>query len=155
MTPQKIEEVLMNPDVIIELATELKNERLQRQALENKIEEEKPKVLFANAVSVSEDAILIGQLAKLLKQNGVNIGQNRLFSELRRKGYLIKRQGVDYNSPTQRAMEMGLFKVKETAITHSDGHVTISRTTKVTGKGQVYFVNMFLKKGKEETNEQS
>jgi anti-repressor protein len=83
-------------------------------------------------------------LAKILKGNGVEIGQNRLFERLRQDGYLIKRKGTDYNAPTQKAMELGLFRVKETAITHSDGHVTISKTTKVTGKGQQYFINLFL-----------
>ena len=87
----------------------------------------------------------IGELAKLLKQNGVeNMGQNRLFAWMREKGYLIRRQGTDYNMPTQRSMELGLFRVKETAITHSDGHVTVSKTPKVTGKGQEYFINVFL-----------
>ena len=101
--------------------------------------------MFADAVSASENAILIGELAKLLKQNGVeNMGQNRLFAWLRGNGYLIRRKGTDYNMPTQRAMEMKLFRVKETAITHSDGHVTVNRTAKVTGTGQQYFINMFL-----------
>ena len=98
-------------------------------------------------MSVSEGTILIGELAKILKGNGIEIGQNRLFEKLRQDGYLIKRKGTDYNAPTQKAMELGLFRVKETAITHSDGHVTISKTTKVTGKGQQYFINLFLGKG--------
>lgn len=95
------------------------------------------------AVSASDSTILIGDLAKLIKQNGHPIGQKRLFCWMREQGYLIKRQGADYNSPTQRAMEMGLFKIKETAISHSDGHVSVSKTTKVTGKGQQYFINKF------------
>lgn len=103
----------------------------------------KPKVLFADAVSASDSTILIGDLAKILKQNGHPIGQKRLFNWMREQGYLIKRQGADYNSPTQRAMEMGLFKIKETAISYSDGHVSVSKTTKVTGKGQQYFINKF------------
>lgn len=103
----------------------------------------KPKVLFADAVSASDSTILIGDLAKILKQNGHPIGQKRLFCWMREQGYLIKRAGADYNSPTQRAMEMGLFKIKETAISHSDGHVSVSKTTKVTGKGQQYFINKF------------
>nr|DAI79788.1 MAG TPA: KilAC domain protein [Caudoviricetes sp.] len=103
----------------------------------------KPKVLFADAVSASDSTILIGDLAKILKQNGHPIGQKRLFIWMRENGYLIKRQGADYNSPTQRAMELGLFKIKETAITHADGHVSVSKTTKVTGKGQEYFINKF------------
>lgn len=104
----------------------------------------KPKEVFADAVSSSHTSILIGDLAKLIKQNGVDIGQKRLFAWLRENGYLIKRKGADYNMPTQKSMDLGLFEVKETAITHSDGHITISRTTKVTGKGQQYFINKFL-----------
>lgn len=111
--------------------------------LESDVAAAKPKVLFADAVSASDSTILIGDLAKILKQNGHPIGQKRLFCWMREQGYLIKRQGADYNSPTQRAMEMGLFKIKETAISHSDGHVSVSKTTKVTGKGQQYFINKF------------
>ena len=103
-------------------------------------------MIFADAVSASDSTILIADLAKLLKQNGHDMGQKRMFEWLRQNGYLIKRYGADYNSPTQRAMEMGLFKIKETAITHSDGHVTVSKTVKVTGKGQLYFVNLFAKR---------
>ena len=111
--------------------------------LESDVAAAKPKVLFADAVSASDSTILIGDLAKLIKQNGHPIGQKRLFCWMREQGYLIKRAGADYNSPTQRAMEMGLFKIKETAISHSDGHVSVSKTTKVTGKGQQYFINKF------------
>lgn len=111
--------------------------------LESDVAAAKPKVLFADAVSASDSTILIGDLAKLIKQNGHPIGQKRLFNWMREQGYLIKRAGADYNSPTQRAMEMGLFKIKETAISHSDGHVSVSKTTKVTGKGQQYFINKF------------
>lgn len=111
--------------------------------LESDVAAAKPKVLFADAVSASDSTILIGDLAKILKQNGHPIGQKRLFIWMRENGYLIKRQGADYNSPTQRAMELGLFKIKETAITHADGHVSVSKTTKVTGKGQEYFINKF------------
>lgn len=111
--------------------------------LESDVAAAKPKVLFADAVSASDSTILIGDLAKILKQNGHPIGQKRLFCWMREQGYLIKRAGADYNSPTQRAMEMGLFKIKETAISHSDGHVSVSKTTKVTGKGQQYFINKF------------
>ena len=119
----------------------IENEQQQKQ-----IEADKPKVLFADAVSVSSTTILIGDLAKLLKQNGIETGQQRLFEWLRKNGYLIKRKGADYNSPTQYAMELGLFEVKETVITHSDGHTTVNKTTKVTGKGQQYFINKFLQK---------
>lgn len=144
MTPDKLEEVLLKPDTLIQLAQNLKDEQEKRRALEVKVEEQKPKVLFAESVEAVKTSILIGELAKLLKQNGINIGQNRLFEWLRNNGYLIKRQGSDYNMPTQRAMEMGLFEIKETTITHSDGHIHVSKTPKVTGKGQVYFVNLFL-----------
>ena len=111
---------------------------------DKRIEEMRPKEIFADAVSVSKTDILIGDLAKLIKQNGHDIGQKHLFAWLREKGYLIKRKGLDWNMPTQKAMEMKLFRVKETVVTHSDGHTTVSKTTKVTGKGQVYFVNKFL-----------
>lgn len=104
----------------------------------------KPKVIFADAVSASERSILVGELAKLLRQNGVEIGQNRLFDWMRQNGFLIRRQGTDYNMPTQKAMEMGLFEIKETSVVHSAGNVTINKTPKVTGKGQVYFINRFL-----------
>ena len=111
---------------------------------ERLIEEMKPAKIFADAVCASEQTILVGDLAKLIKQNGVDIGQRRLFEWLRLNGYLIKRKGADWNMPTQRSMDMGLFEIKETAITHSDGHVTISKTVKVTGRGQRYFINKFL-----------
>lgn len=113
----------------------------------------KPKALFADAVSASNKTILIGDLAKILKQNGVNIGSVRLFRWLRKHGYLIKRDASDYNMPTQKSMERGLFEVKETVITHSDGHTTISKTPKVTGKGQIYFVNKFLTSSNPDTEQ--
>lgn len=143
LTPDKIEQALTDPDTIIKLATTLKEERAARQQAEANLQAAKPKVLFADAVSASDSTILIGDLAKILKQNGHPIGQKRLFNWMREQGYLIKRAGADYNSPTQRAMEMGLFKIKETAISHSDGHVSVSKTTKLTGKGQQYFINKF------------
>lgn len=120
----------------------LQNENTQLK-LEN--DQMKPKALFADAVSVSKTTILVSELAKILRQNGVNIGANRLFAWMRENGYLISRKGTDWNMPTQRSMELGLFNIKETTITHSDGHTTISKTTKVTGKGQQYFINKFLK----------
>ena len=116
----------------------------RRMALEAESEQNKPKVLFANAVCASKTSILVGELAKLLKQNGVEIGQNRLFEWMRKNGYLIQRNGTDYNMPTQKAMELGLFEIKETVISHSDGHTSINKTPKVTGKGQQYFVQKFL-----------
>lgn len=138
------DKLLDNPDLAIQAFTKLKEEREKRKALEVKIEEQKPAVIFAGAVSASKNSILIGEQAKLIKQNGVNIGEKRLFTWLRENGYLIKRQGSDYNMPTQRAMELGLFEIKETAVTHSDGHITVNKTPKVTGKGQIYFINKFL-----------
>lgn len=145
MTPQKIEEVLLNPDTVIQLATNLKAEREKRMELERQAEKDKPLVTFANSVSVAKTSILIGELAKLLKQNGIEMGQNRLFTWMRKNGYLISRKGTDYNMPTQRSMEMKLFEIKETTISHGDGHTSINRTPKVTGKGQIYFINLFLK----------
>ena len=146
MTPQAIEQVLLNPDTIIQLATNLKAEQERSRQLAGQIEADKPKVLFADSVAASQTSILIGELAKILKQNGVDIGQNRLFDWLRKNGYLISRMGTDYNMPTQRSMERGLFTIKETAVTHSDGHVSVNKTPKVTGKGQQYFINKFLSK---------
>ena len=143
MTPQTIEKVLLNPDTIINLATQLKKEQEQRKQLQVENEQMKPKALFADAVSTSNSSILIGQLAKILRQNGVNIGQNRLFAWMRKNGYLGTR-GSNRNVPTQRSMDLGLFKTKETVINHSDGHTTVNITTKVTGKGQQYFINKFL-----------
>ena len=147
MTPATVEAVLSDPDTMIRLLQEIKAERQQREALEAKAEADRPKVLFADAVAVSGSTVLVGELAKILKQNGVEIGQNRLFGWLRRNGYLIRRQGTDYNMPTQYAMELGLFEIKETAVTHSDGHVTVSKTPKVTGRGQQYFISKFLPVG--------
>lgn len=140
------DKLLDNPDLAIQAFTKLKEEREKRKALEIKIEEQKPKVIFADAVETSKTSILIGDLAKLIKQNGVDIGQKRMFIWLRDNGYLIKRQGSDYNMPTQKAMERGLFEIKETAVTHSDGHITVNKTPKVTGKGQIYFINKFKNK---------
>jgi len=116
-----------------------------KQVLEAKVAADAPKVLFADAVATSDTTILVGDLAKILRGNGVNVGANRLFAKLREDGYLIRRQGTDWNMPTQRAMDLGLFRVKETAVTHSDGHVTVSKTPKVTGKGQEYFINRYAK----------
>lgn len=144
MTPETLEAAILNPDYLLQVVTALKEETDKRKALEAQVEADKPKVLFADAVSVSKTSILVGDLAKLLKQNGVDTGQNRLFIWLRSNGYLIQRNGTDYNMPTQRSMEMGLFEIKETTITHPDGHTSVNRTPKVTGKGQQYFINRFL-----------
>lgn len=142
MTDAKAYDVLNNSSSLISLleqaAEQLKNKDIQ-------IESMKPKALFADAVSASDRSILIGELAKILRQNGIeSMGQNRLFTWMRDNGFLIKGNRSDRNMPTQRAMEMGLFEIKETTIVHSDGHTTISKTPKVTGKGQAYFVNRFL-----------
>lgn len=148
LTAEKVEEALLNPDVLIRLATELKDEREARRALESKVAEDAPKVLFADSVSTAKTSILIGELAKLLKQNGLEVGQKRLFAWMRENGYLM-RAGSSYNMPTQRAMEQGLFEIKETTINNPDGSTRLTRTPKVTGKGQVYFVNRMLGKREE------
>lgn len=131
-----------SPEKVMARALSIADKRIK--ALEAKTEADRPKVLFADSVTASKSSILVGEMAKLLKQNGVHTGQNRLFEILREKGFLIKRQGSDYNMPTQKSMEMGLFEIKETVINHSDGHTSVNKTPKVTGKGQQYFVNMFL-----------
>lgn len=138
-----------SPEKVMARALQIADKKIKR--LETQIEEDKPKVLFAGAVETSKSSILIGELAKILKQNGIKIGPIRLFDWMRQNGYLIRRNGSDYNMPTQRAMEMELFEIKETSIVHADGHTSISKTPKVTGKGQVYFVDLFLsgKAGKE------
>lgn len=143
-TAETAERLMNDPDFMIQTFTALKNEREKRQALEAQAKEDKPKVIFANAVSTANTSILVGELAKIIKQNGVNIGQNRLFKWLRDNGYLIKRNGTDFNMPTQRSMEMGLFEIKETVVAHSDGHTSITKTPKVTGNGQCYFINKIL-----------
>lgn len=130
------------PDALKAYASEIEQHNKTKALLEA----QRPKVIFADAVSASDTDILIGDLAKLLNQNGHNIGQNRLFERLRQEGYLISRKGNSYNTPTQRAMELGLFRIKETAITHADGRTTINKTPKVTGKGQQYFINRFIGK---------
>lgn len=113
-------------------------------AVETENEANRPKVLFADAVSTAKTSILVGELAKLLKQNGVDIGQNRLFGWLRENGFLIRRNGTDFNMPTQKSMDLGLFEIKETVVSHADGHTSVNKTPKVTGKGQQYFVQRFL-----------
>lgn len=138
----QIEKDWNSPEKVMARALQIAGDKLKR--LENKVEADAPKVLFADAVSASKTSILVGELAKLMKQNGVDIGQHRLFRWMRENGYLIRRNGTDFNMPTQKSMDLGLFTVKETAITHSDGTVTVSKTTKVTGKGQQYFIQKFL-----------
>lgn len=135
----------MVPQSLPEALRAYANEVEEHNKAKALLEAQRPKVVFADAVSASNTSILVGELAKMIKQNGhPNMGQNRLFEILRSEGYLISRKGTDYNMPTQRAMEMGLFEIKETAITHSDGHVSVSKTPKVTGKGQQYFINRYL-----------
>lgn len=137
----EMEAKLNDPEFLVKRSMEYLEKRCNALLLENN--ELKPKARFAEAVSASEESILIGQLAKIIKQNGVDIGQNRLFQWMRDNDYLIK-NGTRYNQPTQKAMELGLFEVKERTVNNPDGSVRITFTTKVTGKGQVYFVNKFL-----------
>ena len=139
-----VDELLSNPEMAIKAFTALKEEREKNKALEADNQRMKPKEIFADAVSTSHTSILIGDLAKLLKQNGVETGQKRLFEWLRENSYLIKRKGADWNMPTQKAMELRLFEVKESTVNNPDGSVRINKTTKVTGKGQQYFINKFL-----------
>lgn len=139
------EELLDNPDIAIAAFKALKEEREARKALEAENKQMQPLALFAKSVSASDTSILIGDLAKLLKQNGYDTGQKRLFEELRQRGFLMK-SGSSKNLPTQKSMELGLFEVKESTINNPDGSVRVTKTTKVTGKGQVYFVNLFLGK---------
>lgn len=145
LTEQKVEEILTNPDTIIKLATQLKEEREARKQAEALNEANRPKVIFAEAVSASKTSILVGELAKILRGNGIPIGQRRFFQWLRENGYLIKRKGTDYNMPTQRSMELGLFEIKEGSYVNGDGVNVITKTPKITGKGQNYFINKFLK----------
>ncbi len=137
------EELLDNPDLLISVAKELKFERERRKLLEAERETNKPKVLFADSVQSSKKSILVGELAKLIKQNGVDIGQNRLFAWLRKEGYLISRKGESFNLPTQRSMELGVLEIKESTHINPDGSVRLTKTPKVTGKGQIYFINKF------------
>ena len=138
----QIEKDYNSPEKIMARALLMADNKVHK--LEAQIEADRPKVLFADAVSASHTSILVGELAKLLKQNGVEVGATRLFSWLRDHGYLIKRKGRDWNMPTQKSVELGLIRVKETSITHSDGHITVNKTPLVTGKGQQYFINKFL-----------
>lgn len=145
MTNETLEKALTSPDFLIQLATNLKEEKQKRIEAEQVIQKNAPKVLFADAVSTSQRSCLVAELAKILQQNGVNIGQNRLFTWMREHGYLCQK-GQYYNQPTQKSMELGLFELKQTSITKPDGSVLVTTTTKVTGKGQIYFVEKFLNK---------
>ncbi|WP_074412901.1 phage antirepressor KilAC domain-containing protein [Streptococcus suis] len=138
----QIEKDYNNPEKIMARALLMADKKVHK--LEAQIEADRPKVLFADAVSASKSSCLIGELAKILKQNGIDIGQNKLFQWLRSNGYLISRRGESWNQPTQKSMQLGLFELKKTNINHADGHTTVNTTTKVTGKGQQYFINKFL-----------
>ncbi|EGQ1664726.1 phage antirepressor KilAC domain-containing protein [Staphylococcus pseudintermedius] len=138
----QVEKAWNSPEMVMQRALKIANNTILQ--LETQIERDKPKIVFADAVATTKTSILVGELAKIIKQNGIDIGQRRLFEWLRQNGFLIKRKGVDYNMPTQYSMERELFEIKETTISHSDGHTSISKTPKVTGKGQQYFVNKFL-----------
>ena len=141
-TPETAEQILQDPDFLIKTLQELKKERSARVAAEEQIRLDAPKVLFADCVSQADTDILVGKLAKLLKQNGMDIGQNRLYEKLRAEGFIMKNSTI----PTQRAMEMGLFRVIERSIMQPNGTTRITQTTKVTGKGQQYFVNRYIGK---------
>lgn len=138
----QVEKDFNSPEKIMARALLMADKKVHK--LEAQIEADKPKVLFADAVSASHTSILVGELAKLISQNGYKIGANRLFSWMRENGYLIKRKGSDWNMPTQRSMDLKLFEIKETNVQHADGHITVNKTSKVTGKGQQYFINKFL-----------
>lgn len=140
----QVEKDFNSPGKIMARALKIADRKIIK--LEATIEEQKPKVIFANAVSASHTSILVGEFAKLMRQNGVNMGQNRMFVWLRENGYLINRKGSDKNMPTQKSMELGLFEIKETTINHSDGHISINKTPKITGKGQLYFADKLLSK---------
>lgn len=150
MTDITIEKMVENPDLLIELATKLKQEKEERKRLEKQVEEERPHAILGRAITTAKTSILIGDLAKILNQNGVNVGAKRLFEWMRNNGYLIKRKGTDWNMPTQRSMDLELFEVKESVRIDGNGCNKITRTTKVTGKGQEYFANRFLSKKAEE-----
>lgn len=138
----QVEKDFNSPEKIMARALLMADQKVHK--LEAQIEADRPKVLFADAVSASKSSCLIGELAKILKQNGIDIGQNKLFQWLRSNGYLISRRGESWNQPTQKSMQLGLFELKKTNINHADGHTTVNTTTKVTGKGQQYFINKFL-----------
>ena len=138
----QMEKAWNSPEKVMARALQIADRKIKALEEENAVN--RPKVLFADSVAASKTSILVGELAKLLNQKGWATGQNRLFDWMRNNGYLIRRAGTDYNMPTQRSMEMGLFEIKETSVTHADGHVTVNKTPKVTGKGQQFFINEFL-----------
>ena len=145
-----LEKAWNTPEQVMARALKLADKEIDRLKADNKVLLEdtarmKPKEIFADAVSASHTTILIGELAKLLRQNGIDIGAKRLFAWMRDNGYLVKRQGTDYNTPTQKSVDLGVLTTKETTVLHSDGSTKIVKTAKVTGKGQQYFINKFLK----------
>lgn len=145
-----LEKAWNTPEQVMARALKLADKEIDRLKADNKVLLEdtarmKPKEIFADAVAASSTAILIGELAKLLRQNGIDIGQNRLFDWMRKNGYLIRQKGSAYNTPTQRSADLGILTTKETVIVHSDGSTEVKKTVKVTGKGQQYFINKFLK----------
>ena len=147
----KCEEAWNSPEMILARANQIQSHMIEDytkkiKILENKVKEDKPKVIFADAVATSQSSILIGDLAKLIKQNGVDTGQKRLFEWMRENEFLIKQKGESYNMPTQKSMNLGLFEIKERTVLNPDGSIRISKTPKVTGKGQQYFINVFLSK---------
>lgn len=143
-TPETLEEMLSNPANMIKVLETLQQEQAARRKLEAQAEVDKPKVLFANSVEAATTSILVGDMAKLLRQNGLEIGQKRMFEYLRNNGYLIKQRGESYNMPTQRSLERGWMEIKESTVVQPNGSTRITRTPKITGKGQVYFVNLLL-----------
>ena len=153
ITSAKMEELMNDPETWVKLIRTLQQERREKELLKNQVEKDKPKVIFCDAVSASDSDILVSEMAKILRGNGIDIGEHRLFERLKNEGFLIRRKGTDKNIPTQRSMNLGLFKITETAITHSDGRVTVAKTSKITGKGQVYFIKYFLAHKKDNDNE--
>lgn len=142
MTPDALEKALLSPDYLLKVVTALKNETDKRKALEQQVERDKPKVILADAITESDDSVLVKTLATILKQNGYDIGQNRLFERLRNEGFLVSRAGNSRNLPTQKSMDMGLFEVRESVI-YSGRDTKVVQTPYVTGKGQIYFVNKY------------
>lgn len=150
LTDEATDALFAEPDTFAALAVKWRDERKARLEAEaqarqhlEKIQQDAPKVLFASSVEASSTCILIGALAKILRQNGVEVGQNRLFERMRKDGYLISRPGSDWNMPSQRSMEAGFMRIKESTVTHADGHISVNKTHVVTGKGQVFFINKY------------
>jgi anti-repressor protein len=139
------DELLDNPDLLLDVISKYKKEREERKLLQDQMEKDRPRVIFAEALEISDNSILVGDLAKILRQNNIQIGQNRMFEDLRKDGYLISRKSESYNMPTQKSMDMGLFEIKVRTINNPDGSVRTTKTPKVTAKGQIYFVNRYKK----------